>query len=114
MPPDGDARTWAERLVDDTILAALAGDRAAVRLVWEYVEGRPSQAVGLSVSTGLGASDLSVMTDEELTAQAFALLDELVADEARPVPDLSVYPHLRAVLLEQVSGVLAAPSTPAV
>ncbi|MDZ4178025.1 MAG: DUF5681 domain-containing protein [Coriobacteriia bacterium] len=42
---DGD--TLADALVDQLLQAALDGDGQARKLVWEYIEGKPTQAIAL-------------------------------------------------------------------
>jgi hypothetical protein len=81
-PPDPfdfgapDARTWAERIVDRMLDAATHGDARALRLVWEYVEGRPAEevrAVGLFLST-----ELRSLSAEEVRAEIAELVEQVV------------------------------------
>lgn len=69
-----DSRTLAETLVDSTIHAAIAGDSQARRLIWEYLEGRPSQALTLTAippsEDAKRLANLAGMSDEELCAEA--------------------------------------------
>jgi len=44
-PQDKDKRTWAEVLTEKLLMMARKGDLGAIRLVFEYVEGKPTPRV---------------------------------------------------------------------
>ena len=91
LAPGEDRRTVAEKLVDSTLLDALAGDPAARRLIWEYLEGKPTQAVAVADLTvaGLGAriedytaEALALVSDTDLDAEIARLQDEIEGNSA--------------------------------
>ena len=48
--PEGQRKTYAQGIVDSTIKDALAGDSAARKLVWSYIEGDPKQHIDVTTN----------------------------------------------------------------
>jgi hypothetical protein len=65
--PAGQRKTYAEGVVDVVLRKALEGNAAALKLVWDYIEGAPKQSVDLTQHTG----------DKRTLEELFARMDEL-------------------------------------
>ena len=78
--PGEDRRTLAERLIDSTIEAALAGDSQARKLVFEYCAGRAPQAIDVHMSEQPATEvDVRELSDAELNEQ----VQEILLDRLR-------------------------------
>ena len=84
VPEGRDRRSIAEQLVDQTCKAALHGDAAARKLVWESIEGTARQQIDVGV---VARSPYEDMTAEDLDAEykqvqrALAALDHRTTQE---------------------------------
>ena len=67
---DKAGRTYAQALVDKTLLAAMDGDAQARKLCWEYIDGKPHQTLELSVRT------YDEYSEDELDAEEKRLAEE--------------------------------------
>ena len=48
---DGEPMTYAEVLVEQTMIAALKGDHRARKIAWEYIDGKATQHITADVSS---------------------------------------------------------------
>ena len=64
--PKGQRKSWAQGFVEKTLKDAMAGDAAARKIIWEYMEGAPKH-------------DVTIHKDDRSLEELFARLDELRA-----------------------------------
>ena len=51
LDADGNPMTYADVLVEQTMISALKGDRHARKMAWEYVDGKATQHITADVSS---------------------------------------------------------------
>ncbi|MBE0418182.1 MAG: hypothetical protein IBX63_10495 [Coriobacteriia bacterium] len=85
VAPGDERRTYAEVLVDEVFRLAADGNAAALRLVWEYVEGKPPQSLRVTAAKPQRRDDLAdaVMFDPVAGEAMDALLSRICTEESR-------------------------------
>jgi hypothetical protein len=101
IPEGRDRRTIAEQLVDQTCKAALHGDAAARKLVWESIEGTARQQIDVGV---VARSPYEDMTEAELDAEyqrvkaALRAADHRTATEIYAAEAAEIEPYVTTLM----------------
>lgn len=74
IPPGEERKTYADLLIESTVVAAVKSDAQARKLAWEYIEGQARQHVAVSTGEDAELADaVKALTDEQI-AQVMAII----------------------------------------
>lgn len=80
---DPQKRTWREVLVERTMIAACKGNPAAVKEVWERLDGKVKEQIQVDINL----AKIRMMTDEELEREvANATVIDVTPEPAEQLP----------------------------
>ena len=73
--PKGQKKPYKEMFIEKTLLMAMKGDIAALKLIWNYLDGMPKQSINTEIS-------LNNEIDKEKQAKFSKVLEDFLSKNA--------------------------------